>query len=143
ATVGFSFGFSLCSMSGVLVKLYVRASKDLVSWTPWVFVGDYTATSTLPLPSPFTTINYRYLQYRLELYASSDQTKSPIIDYVRFDYDPLGGDDELSVSENVKGNSPDYYGVYTVDGKRAYEIKRGIYFIRLKNGRVIKKFMAQ
>ncbi|MEO0194951.1 MAG: VCBS repeat-containing protein [candidate division WOR-3 bacterium] len=136
-------GFSLCSMSGVLVKLYVRASKDLVSWTPWVFVGDYTATSTLPLPSPFTTINYRYLQYRLELYASSDQTKSPIIDYVRFDYDPLGGDDELSVSENVKGNSPDYYGVYTVDGKRAYEIKRGIYFIRLKNGRVIKKFMAQ
>jgi len=115
----------------------------LVSWTPWVFVGDYTATSTLPLPSPFTTINYRYLQYRLELYASSDQTKSPIIDYVRFDYDPLGGDDELSVSENVKGNSPDYYGVYTVDGKRAYEIKRGIYFIRLKNGRVIKKFMAQ
>ncbi len=94
--------FSHCAMSGILVKLYVRASKDLVSWTPWIFVGDYTSTSTLPLPSPFDVINYRYLQYRIELYASSDQTKTPIVDYVRFDYDPLGSEDELGISENEK-----------------------------------------
>lgn len=142
ATVGFS-PYSSCTMSDVLVKLYVRASKDLISWTPYIFVGDYTSTSTLPLPAPFTTINYRYLQYRIELYASSDLTKTPIVDYVKFDYDPLGGDDELSVGESVRSSKWDNYDVYTVDGKKVSDVKNGIYFIRLKDGRVIKRIILR
>lgn len=130
--------FSPCAMSGVLVKLYVRASKDLITWTPWLFVGNYTSSSSLPLPSPFDAVNYRYLQYRLELYISSDSTKTPIVDFVRFDYDPLGGDDELSVSEDgnlrVSAGNKDI-ALYTVDGRLILKakgdlratLKKGVY----------------
>ena len=149
ATVSFSSSFSSCAISGVLVKLYVRASKDLISWTPWIFVGDYTSSASLPLPSPFDVINYRYLQYRLELYSSTDSTKTPIVDFVRFDYDPLGSDEDLVISENgslnVKAEGKEIL-VYTIDGRLILRargelnapLRRGVYKVLIgKNSRTV------
>jgi hypothetical protein len=85
-------------------------------------------------------VNYRYLQYRLELYSSTDLTKSPIVDSVRFDYDPLGGDDEVFILEDgdlrvSAGNK--YIAVYTVDGRLILKakgelratLKKGVYMV--------------
>ena len=49
---------------------------------------------------------------------------------VRFDYDPLGGDEELFISEdgNLRfsaGNKD--IAVYTVDGRLILTLKKGVY----------------
>ena len=92
--------FSNCNppAPGKEAHIYVRASRYGGTWTPWigpyVFTGSGTRNlvdGSIPGSDTFALQHFRYIQYRVELYASSDSTLSPILDEVAFIYDPLGG----------------------------------------------------
>ncbi len=145
--------------SGKRIELYVRVSRDNISWTSWIGPYVFTGSGVQNLYQPsiigsdtFVVQNFRYLQYRVELYASSDSTLSPILDEIEFIYDPLGGDDELSVYEivgnyvkfNAKGEvlilSPDGRYVYKGYGNGSVKLRKGIYMLIIKgHGKTVKK----
>jgi len=72
------------TVSGKRTEVYVRASRNNVTWTAWDGPYTFTSSGTLPLSSTFSSGTYKYLQYRLVMYSSSDSSITPVIDYVKF-----------------------------------------------------------
>ncbi len=148
--------FSNCNPGNTAIHVYVRVSRYGVAWTGWigpyVFTGSGTQNlyqASIPGSDTFTVQSFRYLQYRVELYASADSTQSPILDEIEFTYDPLGEGGELGVEEKVRvGNgyveSQGPFVVLDVDGKVVarssggkVRLPRGVYFIK-RRGAVVK-----
>jgi len=163
--------FSNCNPGGTEIHLYVRASRYGIVWTDWIGPYVFTGSDIRSLADPsvpgadtFAVQRFRYIQYRVDLYASSDSTLSPILDEIRFIYDPLGDGDELGVSERttaggrllLKGRDLEAFGfpgiltLYSSDGRKVAEgdgslkvrLNRGIYYLRL-NGRPLKAILIR
>ncbi len=164
--------FSNCNppAPGKEVHIYVRASRYGSTWTPWI--GPYVFTGSgsrnlvdmsVPGSDTFAVQHFRYIQYRAELYSSTDSTLSPIVDEIAFTYDPLGGGDDLSVGENgvsgplvvLKGRRLEVKAggtivVVSVDGRvvargegsLSIRLKKGIYGV-LSSGRLLKKVVVR
>ncbi len=108
--------FSNCNPSapGKEIHVYVRASRYGSSWTTWIGPYVFTGSGSRNLNDPsipgsdtFAVESFRYLQYRVELYANADSTLTPILDEIVFTYDPLGNGGDLAVGEAGEGK----YGV--------------------------------
>ena len=136
--------FTPCNDSrpGKRVDVYVRGSRDGSTWTSWVGPYTFTSSGTQTLTGPFATTPYKFLQYRLVLYSSSDSLTAPVVDYVRFTYDPLGSEGDLSADEN--GLYSGFTGrlrVYNASGKLIYEgrkvprLSKGVFFIVEETGK--------
>ncbi|NPB04000.1 MAG: VCBS repeat-containing protein [Thermotogae bacterium] len=155
--------FSNCNPSapGKEIHVYVRVSRYGSSWTPWI--GPYVFTGSgsqnlyqpsIPLSDTFTEQHFRFLQYRIELYASTDSTLSPILDEIEFVYDPLNEGDDLGVVERKDQNpkvslvgrkllvrTEGRVKVVTSDGRLLFQgddqlnvsLKPGIYWVVLEN----------
>ena len=164
--------FSNCNppAPGKEAHIYVRASRYGGTWTPWigpyVFTGSGTRNlvdGSIPGSDTFALQHFRYIQYRVELYASSDSTLSPILDEVAFIYDPLGGGGDLSVGEHdhgrahviLRGNrleveaegpiavvSADGRVVIRGEGRVSVRLKRGFYGV-LSSGRLLRKVIVR
>ncbi len=138
--------FTPCNntLSGKRVDVYVRASRDGTTWTPWDGPYTFTSNGTLPLTGPFTSNTYKFLQYRLVLYSSTDSLTAPVVDYVRFNYDPLGSEDDLSTGESGDHGigSGGRITVYSVSGEVVYRGRKvpplpgGVYFVVEEGGKV-------